>query len=96
MAVEITSWHWRDTMRPARFFMFDGRVALFVVMILAHPRSYTLIVFALVLVLFWLLERLGLSFESALRRIRSGLCGAERPAHIWTVKRRWLDAGVSQ
>ncbi len=94
MAIEITTWHWRDTMRPARFFMFDGRVALFIVMILAHPRMYTLVIFVAFLFFFYMLERFGISFEAAMRRFRSFLCGNVRPAHIWTARRRMVDLGV--
>ena len=93
MSAELGHWHWRDTMRPARFFMFDARAAMFVVLLLMHPRSYTLAFFVIVMVFFYLLERVGLTFEAALRRIRSWLCGNERPALIWTHRRRMIDLG---
>lgn len=84
-------WHWRDTMRPARFFMFDARSALLVVMLLIHPRLYTFVFFIIVMGFFYMLERVGLTFEAALRRIRSWLAGNERPAVIWTARRRMID-----
>jgi len=84
-------WHWRDTMRPARFFMFDARSAMLIVMLLVHPRMYTFAFFVTVMFFFYMLERVGLTFESALRRIRSWLAGNERPALIWTSRRRMID-----
>jgi len=93
MAVELMEWHWRDTMRPARFIIFDARSALMVVLVLIHPRPYTLFAFAVTLVLFYFLERLGLTFEAALRKLRASMCGPERPAFIWTQRRRMTDFG---
>lgn len=96
MVMEIVGWHWRDNMRPARFFMFDARAALMIVLLLVHPRPWTFMLFILALILFNILERFGLTFESALRRLRAWLCGSERPAIIWTVRRRAIDMGSLQ
>ncbi len=90
---EIGEWHWRDTMRPARFIMFDARAALLVIMFILHPRSYTLFIFVVALIGFYFLERMGLTFEAALRALRAWLCGNSRPAHIWTHRRFWIDLG---
>ena len=89
------NWHWRDNMRPARFFMFDARSAMLVVVLLLHPRLYTFVFFFIVMFFFYMLERIGLTFEAALRRVRSWLAGAERPATIWTERRRLLDLGAT-
>jgi hypothetical protein len=79
-------------MRPARFIIFDGRAALFVVFVLLRLVSlYTWGIFLSALLFFYILERFGLSFEAALRRFRSAICGKKRPAYIWTAKRRMLD-----
>ncbi len=96
MAMELVGWHWRDNMRPARFFMFDARAALMIVLLLIHPRPWTFVLFVLALVLFNVLERFGLTFEAALRRLRSWLCGNDRPAIIWTARRRGIDMGSLQ
>lgn len=96
MAMELIGWHWRDNMRPARFFMFDARAALMVVMLLVHPRYYTVAFFLAALVVFNILERMGLTFEAALRRLRSSVCGTERPGVIWTARRRLVDLGGNQ
>lgn len=87
-------WHWRDSMRPARFIAFDARAALFVVVVLLRIFSpYTWGSFALALIFFYILERLGLTFEAALRRMRLVLTGMERPATAWTARRRMIDFG---
>ncbi len=85
--------HWRDSMRPARFFMFDARAGFAVVLMLIHARLYTLYFVILCLGLFWVLERLGLTFEAALRKARAWLCGNQRPAVIGTARRHLIDLG---
>ena len=86
-------WHWRDTMRPARFFQFDARVSFFIVLLLVHARIWTFLLLLAVLGVFGLLERKGLSFPSALRAFRVWLIGKERPAWIYTKKRNLIDTG---
>lgn len=90
----IYDWHWRDTMRPARFFMFDARSGLLVALLLVHPRLYTFVFFLIVMFFFYMLERVGLTFEAALRRMRSWLAGNERPSIIWTARRRMMDMSI--
>jgi hypothetical protein len=41
--------------------------------------------------LFWLLERKGLSFSTALRAFRSWILGAHRPSNSRRCRRRWVD-----
>lgn len=89
----LIDWHWRDSMRPARFFIFDARSALFLAILLVYPRPSTFMLFVIILFFFYLLERVGLTFEAALRRMRSWLAGNERPAVIWTARRRMIDFG---
>ena len=94
MSVEPNQWHWRDNMRPARFIIFDARAAIFVIFVLLRLFSlYTWGLFISVLIFFYILERLGLTFEAALRKARAALCGKKRPAYIWTASRRMIDFG---
>jgi intracellular multiplication protein IcmT len=94
MAVEGgSSWHWRNTMKPVRFFQFDARAGFFVVLVLVHARFWTLGLLILVLVIFWILERKGLSFMAALRAFRMWLVGKYRPAWVYTRRRKMLDTG---
>lgn len=89
----MAQWHWRDTMRPARFFQFDARLSFFIVLLLVHARMWTFMLFFAVLGVFWLLERKGLSFPAALRSLRVWLIGENRPAVIYTKKRKMIDTG---
>ena len=36
-------WHWRNSMKPVRFFNFDGRAGFFLVLFIVHARLSTLI-----------------------------------------------------
>ena len=87
------SWHWRNTMKPVRFFQFDARAGFFIVLVLVHARLWTFVLMLLVLFIFWLLERKGLSFAAALRALRLWLIGPKRPAWIYTRKRKMIDTG---
>lgn len=86
-------WHWRNTMKPVRFFQFDARAGFFVVLLLVHARLWTLCLLIGVFLVFYLLERKGLSFSSALRAFRVWIIGPYRPAWIWTRRRKLLDTG---
>lgn len=87
------SWHWRNTMKPVRFFQFDARSALFVLLVLVHARLWTFGLLIAVLMIFWLLERKGLSFMAAIRSIRSWVVGPYRPAWVASRRRKLLDTG---
>ena len=85
--------HWRNTMKDARFFAFDAKAAGPVLFFMMHIRLWTLIMFLIALMSFWVLEKKGLSFSSSLRAFRVWLLGARRPALLWTKKRRLSDTG---
>ena len=86
-------WHWRNTMKPVRFFQFDARAGFFIVLVLVHFRYWTVGLLLTVLVLFWILERKGLSFAAAIRAARAWFVGGYRPAWIYTRRRKMLDTG---
>ena len=50
-------WHWRNTMKTVRFFIFDARAGFFVVLVLVHARAWTLGLAVCVMTVFYLLER---------------------------------------
>ncbi|MEA1938881.1 MAG: IcmT/TraK family protein [Pseudomonadota bacterium] len=87
------TWHWRNSMRPVRFAALDARTAIPFVFAMIHFRQWTVILAFVVTMLFWWLERKGLTFDAALRAGRSWVFGRNRPAVIWTVKRRMIDWG---
>lgn len=84
---------WRNTQKPARFFVLDARCFIALILFLVHARLWTLIVAAVVMVLFWMLEQRGLTFEASLRAMRSWLLGTKRPANSRRAIRHWIDYG---
>lgn len=96
MSLEIVTseeFHWRNSMRPLRFFAFDAKVAIFLALLALHPRWWTLGLFIFAMALFWFLERQGLLFDSALRAFRNWLYGPHRPGWLWFRKRKMIDYG---
>lgn len=89
----MAGWHWRNTMKTVRFFQFDARAGLFVALLLVHFRIWTLLLLITMLMAFYMLERKGLSFPSALRSIRVWLIGTKRPGWIWLRRRKLQDTG---
>lgn len=90
---EQINWHWRNTMRTARFFSFDARASLPFLMLLVYFRLSTLLFTIVTLVIFRYLERKGLSFPEALRNLRSWLAGEERPGLPSPFHRKMQDFG---
>lgn len=95
MAEGEVNWHWRNTMKPVRFFQFDARVGVFILLLLVHFRVWTLCLMIGVFFVFWILERKGLSFAAAIRALRMWFIGKNRPAWIYTRRRKFLDTGSS-
>ena len=88
---ERENWHWRNSMRPVRFFMMDARAAIPFLVLLVYFRLVTLIIAGLSTMVFVALEKRGLTFPSALRNFRSWLLGPSRPAWISMRRRRMVD-----
>ncbi len=95
MSDGVRTWHWRNTMKPVRFFIFDARAGFFLVLVLVHARLWTLALMGIVLGIFWIFERKGLSFAAATRAIRLWFIGKYRPAWIYTRHRKMIDTGSS-
>jgi intracellular multiplication protein IcmT len=85
--------HWRNTQKPARFFMFDARAFFAILLCLVHARLWTFMLALFVILAFAALERRGLTFDAALRALRSWITGAKRPANHRRARRRWTDFG---
>jgi len=90
---EKANWHWRNTMRPVRFFNLDARAAWPFVVLLVYFRPVSLFVAFVVTTTFILLERKGLTFPAALRALRVWLIGSDRPAWVSLRHRRLRDFG---
>ena len=88
---EATNWHWRNTMRPARFFGFDARASLPFLLLLVYARLSTLLLTIMTLLAFRYLERKGLTFSAALRKIRTWVVGQERPGLASVFHKKFAD-----
>ena len=71
--------HWRNTQKPARFFSLDARAFCAIMLFLVHARLWTLTLAIVVMCIFWIMERRGLTFEAALRAMRSGFWARVAP-----------------
>jgi intracellular multiplication protein IcmT len=83
---EKLNWHWRNTMRPVRFFNLDARAVLPFCILLFYARLSTLILTIIITIAFYILERRGLTFPSAMRALRLWFTGPERSA--WSLMKR--------
>lgn len=90
---EKLNWHWRNSMRPARFFNVDARAALPIPLLIVYPRISTIVLMILFMVTFRYLERKGLTFPSAMRSLRSWLIGRERPGWLSVQRKKFSDFG---
>ncbi len=87
------NWHWRDSMRPVRFFNFDGRCAFLIPLWLLYLRWSTIIFSVIVFYTFRYFEQKGLSFPAALRAFRAWIIGRDRPGLPGTMKHKFIDYG---
>ncbi|PZP57322.1 MAG: type IV secretion protein IcmT [Micavibrio aeruginosavorus] len=90
---EQLNWHWRNSMRPIRFFALDARAAMPLCFLLPFPRWSTLILAVSVIIFFVFLEKRGLTFPSAMRSIRGLIFGDRRPALMTFKYRKLKDFG---
>ena len=91
--IEKRNWHWRNTMRPVRFFSLDARAALPFFALLVYARPITLVLTIIITMIFSMLERRGLTFSSAMRALRVWIVGQNRPAWVSLRRRRMRDFG---
>jgi intracellular multiplication protein IcmT len=85
--------HWRNSGKPIRFFIVDARAFTATFFFLIHARPWTFGLALFVMIVFWFMERRGLSFRAALRAFRSWFLGIRRPATSRRQIRRWIDYG---
>jgi intracellular multiplication protein IcmT len=85
--------HWRNTQKPARFFALDARAFSFIMLCIVHMRIWTASLAFTAMLVFWVLERRGLTFEAALRALRAWLAGRVRPGLRPGSRRHWIDFG---
>ncbi len=92
-AIEKQNWHWRNTMRPVRFFNMDARAGIPYFLLLVYARPITLLFVIISTAIFKLMEKRGLTFPSALRAFRVWLFGDERPGWLRFRRRTMKDYG---
>jgi len=92
-AIEKANWHWRNSMRPVRFFSYDARAALPVFALLFYFRIHMVVITLVILLFFHYLEKKGLTFPAALRSMRVWILGNKRPGHTSLKYRRMIDYG---
>ncbi|MEC5291945.1 IcmT/TraK family protein [Aurantimonas sp. C2-6-R+9] len=80
-------------MKTPRLLIFDARVIVFVALLVFHLRVWTALLLVAGLMVFWLIERAGLRFPSALRALRSRIAGRQRPARAAHLYRSTIDFG---
>jgi intracellular multiplication protein IcmT len=83
--------HWRNSMKPARFFFMDARAAVPFVFTLLHLRWYTMLMALFTTLIFYLLEQRGMSFDAALRGFRVWFVGRKRPNIKHSDRHRMVD-----
>lgn len=90
---ERVNWHWRNTMRPVRFFGLDARSAIPYTFLIVYFRPITLILAIVTTIAFFIMEKQGLTFPAAMRKIRRGLLSDVRPGITSFRHRTFKDFG---
>ena len=85
------NWHWRYSMKPVRFFMFDARAAITLPVLILYFRLTTLVLTLMNFMFFRFLEQKGLTFPAALRNFRSWIVGKNRPRLVGVLKNKFVD-----
>lgn len=91
--VEKANWHWRNSMRPVRFFAFDARAVIPFMVLLFYFRTSTLLIAIINTAIFWWLERKGLTYRASLRALRVWIIGNVRPGWLNYRHRKTVDFG---
>lgn len=87
--------HWRYSGQPVRFFFLDSRASFLFLVLILHIRLWTLGLCSLGLMVFFFLERKGLSVPQALSSFRHALAvfigGKVRPGTAFPKNKRWKE-----
>jgi len=78
--------HWRDSARPVKFFMLDGKACFPLLLFIMHIRLWTLIVAIIAMLFFGILNHYGFSVTVFTRWLRNFAAGTRRLATPW-----WMD-----
>ena len=75
--------HWRDSARPVKFFMWDGRAAFPVVIFILHISWWTLGLTIVLIAFFSILNRYGFTPMVFFKWARSAIAGPRKMAIPW-------------
>jgi len=75
--------HWRDSARPVKFFVWDGRAVFPLLLLLFFPNLWTLIFCVVLITFFSILNRFGFTPLIFFRWLRSTLAGPHKTARPW-------------
>lgn len=84
---------WRETHKPVRFLVFDGRIVVILLLVVMHPRLWTLFVAVVTFSVLFYFDRKGIGADSILRAIRSAIVGRRRSARGPQEERSAVDLG---
>jgi hypothetical protein len=75
---------WRETGRTVKVGPFDGRLMVFLVLLIMFPNLYLLGLCVLAIIFFYILEYVGYSLPNAWRKISVVLSGTKKMGvHYW-------------
>lgn len=75
--------HWRDSARPARFWMVDARAAFPLFFFFIHIRMWTFLLVVFSMTFFSYVERKGYTVPVFLRWLRQWIAGPIKMARPW-------------
>ncbi len=90
---ERVNWHWRNSMRPVRFFGLDARAAIPFFVTLFYFRPVTVVLTIIITTVFVIMERRGLTFDASLRAFRGWFLGQKRPGWLSYHRKKMVDYG---
>lgn len=75
--------HWRDSARPVKFFIWDGRAVFPVLIFILHIAWWTLILTVVLIVFFSILNKFGFTPMVFFRWLRSTIAGPRKFSVPW-------------
>lgn len=78
--------HWRDSARNVRFFMWDGKTAFPMLLMVLHISMWTFCTAITVTCFFTFLRHYGYTLEVFSRRVRCLMSGPRKAAMAWWEK----------
>lgn len=71
---------WRETHKPGRFLIFEGRVVIVLLLMVMHLRVWTVVLAFSVMAILYYFDRKGVPADSILRYLRARFVGRKRSA----------------